>query len=156
MAGLAPRAAHAVLAELVEVTNTTAHPVPTHEVSTPTRTPFQMEQTIAVANGFEGQNGFISVPLGKRLVIEYASAQVSGSRENFLFSVITEEGQGNDVRHFLVPIVTPFGGGTVTSGQVVELFSDPGTNVILRVDRDSPAGAVNVFFSVSGYLQDVP
>ena len=45
MAGLAPRAAHAVLAELVEVTNTTAHPVPTHEVSTPTRTPFQMEQT---------------------------------------------------------------------------------------------------------------
>ena len=52
--------------------------------------------------------------------------------------------------------VTPFGGGTVTSGQVVELFSDPGTNVILRVDRDSPAGAVNVFFSVSGYLQDVP
>jgi hypothetical protein len=31
-----------------------------------------MEQTIVVANGFRGQNGFISIPAGKLLVIENA------------------------------------------------------------------------------------
>jgi hypothetical protein len=31
-----------------------------------------MEQTIVVANSFRGQNGFVSVPAGKLLVIEIA------------------------------------------------------------------------------------
>ena len=45
--------------------------------------------------------------------------------------------------------------GGARAGQVVRLYADPGTQVMLRVDRDSPSGSVVARMSLSGRLVDL-
>jgi hypothetical protein len=42
------------------------------------------------------------------------------------------------------------------AGQVVRLYADPGTTVMLRADRDIAVGDGLVRMSVSGHFVDVP
>lgn len=147
----------------VQIGNSPNNPLQVHDVATPSRAPFQTQQTIIVQDGFVGENGFVQVPQGKRLVIEYASAEAFVPLgQKLRFSVITQTNvpQQNpaNTRHFLPPAALGMSGDHdgFTAGQVVKLFSDPGTIVDLRTDRDQPVGVVTVFFSISGYQEDAP
>src|SRR5262249_54967429 len=97
---------------------------------------------------------------GKRLEIEYASGEAFlPTGQKGLFSVITTlAGETTGIRHYLdSDALGNFGAPDYfRAGQVVRLYADPGTVVMLRVDRDRPTGAGLAGMSISGRLAAVP
>jgi len=120
--------------------------------------PFQAAVEIRVPNGFGGENGSVTVPKGKRLVIEYVSGEAFlPTGQKGLFSVIVSlQGQAAGTRHYLESIpMGKFGAPDYfRAGQVVRLYADQGTNVMLRIDRDIAAGDGLARMSLSGHLVD--
>lgn len=104
-------------------------------------------------------DGEIEVPAGKRLVVEYASLDVSvdsDCRVGFL-SVSTRAG-GTIATHY-VPIASHLEFGTrnvEVAGQPIRFYADPGTTVYVAYSvagtNCSPIGGL----AVSGYLVDAP
>jgi hypothetical protein len=133
---------------------------PTCDVDNPEKQPFQAAVEINLPPGTGGENGFVQVPKGKRLVIEYASGEgFLPTGQKCLFSVITSlQGQATGTRHYLES--TPMGKfgapDYFRAGQVVRLYADPGTTVMLRADRDVTTGQGLVRMSLSGHLVNVP
>ena len=104
------------------------------------------------------------VPLGKRLVIEFASIRASLGRGEKMEAFVRG---GNAFRHALHPIVMNFQLTSAThdiyvGSQAMKLYAEPGTTVEVLVSRRDAAntGAVSsdasVESSISGYLVDVP
>jgi len=133
---------------------------PVCDVDSPAKQPFQAAVEINLPAGTGGQNGFVTVPKGKRLVIEYASGEgFLPAGQKCLFSVITSlAGQATGTRHYLdSDALGKFGAPDYfRAGQVVRLYADSGTTVMLRADRDIAAGDGLVRMSISGHLVDVP
>lgn len=133
---------------------------PVCEVNNPDRHPFQASVEISLPAGTEGQNGFVTVPAGKRLVIQYVSGQAFlPSGQKALFSVIVSlQGQKVGTTHYLEStVVGPFGSqDCFQCGRMVQLYADAGNTVMLRTDRNSPAGAGLSRMSLSGHLVSVP
>src|SRR5579859_1156784 len=132
----------------VRVQNDSATPVPVQDVGTPKRTPFQMTQSFGPAS-FVNSNVAslgLTVPSGKRFVIEHVSAQiqfdfgfpfVNPAPPTFLFSISTTVA-GVSGQHFLGPLqpfnfqcpscaVVQQGLGTVS--QDIKLYSDAGPTI---------------------------
>ncbi|MBZ5728289.1 MAG: hypothetical protein LAP87_25300 [Acidobacteriia bacterium] len=132
---------------------------PVCDVDSPARQPFQAAVEIKLPNGTGGQNGFVVVPKGKRLVIEYASGEAFlPTGQKGLFSVITSlAGQTTGTRHYLdSDALGKFGAPDYfRAGQVVRLYADQGTTVMLRADRDIATGDGLARMSISGHLVDV-
>ena len=85
---------------------------PVCEVNNPDKQPFHANVDISLTSGTEGQNGFVTVPAGKRLVIEYVSGQAFlPSGQKALFSVIVSlQGQATGTTHYLESTsIGPFG-----------------------------------------------
>jgi hypothetical protein len=113
---------------------------------------------------------FYTVPLGKRLVIEYASMSVCGLPGVAAQLTISTMISGAFVQHVLntaPPASSPgssaigcnsgLASSNTSIGQVVRLYADPGTSVLVEGDRaDGVAGNASFSFSMSGYLVDVP
>ena len=133
---------------------------PVCDVDNPETHPFQAAVELSLPQGTGGQNGFVQVPAGKRLVIEYASGVgFLPAGQKCLFSVITSlQGQQTGTSHYLESTtVGKFGApDCFLAGQVVRLYADPETTVMLRADRDLATGQGTVRMSVSGHLVDVP
>jgi hypothetical protein len=133
---------------------------PVCEVNNPDKQPFQANVQVSLPAGTEGQNGFVTVPNGKRLVIEYVSGQAFlPSGQKALFSVIVSlQGQSTGTWHYLEStVVGPFGSqDCFQCGRMVKLYADAGTTVMLRTDRDSPTGAGLSRMTLSGHLLNVP
>jgi hypothetical protein len=116
-----------------------------------------------------GPGSLYTVPLGKRLVIEFVSMRVCGlpglSAE---FGIITTTG-GTDATYALTtaPSASPGSqaigcnsavpSSTTSVSQSVRLYADAGTTVFVSGDRANGVGGIVTFsFSMSGYLVDVP
>ena len=122
--------------------------------------PFQTTVEIKLPSGTEGQNGSFHVPKGKRLVLDFASGEAFlPAGQKAVFSVITSlAGQPTGISHYLASTTLgTFGAAEYFgAGQIVRLYADPGTVVMLRVDRDAPTGDGLARMSVSGELVAVP
>jgi hypothetical protein len=133
---------------------------PVCEVNNPDKHPFQASLQVSLPPGTEGQNGFVNVPAGKRLVIEYVSGQAFlPTGQKALFSVIVSlQGQNIGTWHYLESsAIGAFGSqDCFQCGRMVRLYADPGTTVMLRTDRDSPAGTGLSRMSLSGHFVSVP
>ncbi len=133
---------------------------PVCEVNNADKHPFQASVEISLPPGTEGQNGFVNVPTGKRLVIEYVSGQAFlPSGQKALFSVIVSlQGQTTGTWHYLEStVVGPFGSQECFQcGRMVRLYADPGTTVMLRTDRNSPADTGLSRMTLSGHFVSVP
>ena len=152
----------------VVVTNTTSNPVPTQAVGTTVvqdidngaRQPFQEGVQVTLDPGFAGQNGFVPVPTGKRLVIEYASARGSvPAGQTMVFTIVTQLSGELSGKFHTLPATQQFTSASTDSfitGQQVRLYADSGTTVFLRADRNSAAGTGSFLFTISGYLINVP
>jgi len=149
----------------VQLANSPSNPVPVRDAAALNRTPFQTQVTVEVKDTERVGSGFVAVPAGKRLVIEYASvASVALIGQALLFELVTQSNNGTQppvsVRHFLPTTLTspaPVGGDEdqYVAGQVVKLFSDPGTSVEMRAERGAlNSGNAIAIFSISGYLED--
>jgi hypothetical protein len=122
--------------------------------------PFQTSVDLNLPVGAGGQNASFQVPAGKRLVIEYVSGEAfMPTGQKCLFSIFTSlAGQSTPTRHLLETVsFGKFGAPDYfRTAQVVRLYADPGTGVMLRADRDLTTGTATARMSLSGKLIAVP
>jgi hypothetical protein len=170
---IGPRAAHSQGPSPVQVkvVNTTSEPVPTVAQGTtlvrsadePARQPFQQQWNVFFSTGETVKTAGVTVPTGKRLVIEYASLRAQlpvGQRLGFQ---VETRLNGFDGFH---SVPTTFLGGfngvggpddEVVAGQDVRLYADPGTTVAVILRRlDGTTDPASVFPVISGHLVDLP
>jgi hypothetical protein len=149
----------------IQIANSPSSPVPVRDAAMLNRTPFQTQVTVEVKDTESKGSGFVRVPAGKRLVIEYASVEaVALTGERLVFELVTQSNNGTQppvsVRHFLPTTVSgpgPLGGDEdeYIGGLVVKLFSDPGTSLEMRAERGAAnSGNAIAIFSISGYFED--
>ena len=155
----------------VHVQNDSTSPVVVQDVSTPKRTPFQAAPTFP-APPFLNDNpvsATITVPAGKRLVIEHVSARAIlpfQVQSPVVYFSISTTVAGVTVEHFLnVPQVFIFNCascGNITetvnaAGQEMKLYADAGATVQATALATGITGvSIAINFSVSGYLEDAP
>ena len=72
----APRAAHAIAATLVQVTNTSANPVINLDVDSPGRSPYYQNATCIITNSNLCSIQFPPVPANSRLVVQFISSDI--------------------------------------------------------------------------------
>lgn len=158
-----PDARHAVAAAFVDVrvVNTANKPALVRDVDHPARQPFQKEVIVNLAAGENEAQDFvpISIPSGQRFVMEHASATGFVPAGQKLRMFVLTRLNSELTSHALVstPQGTFDGGRDVfTASQPLRLYA--GTGDFIKVVAQRNATAVNgfVFFSVSGYLVDVP
>jgi hypothetical protein len=143
----------------VHLNNTVTDPVRVRNVNDAIQ-PFQAStQCSTTADGCSGQ---ISVPAGKRAVIEYfsGSASITGGAGQIVFPEITTTIGGAAVDN-LVPATSPTVSfeafGIIQWGQQVRLYSDSGATVLVHAFRSGIGmGAATFTFGITGYLVDVP
>lgn len=155
---LAPRAARAVVAALVQVTNTEKNPVPVHDVDDGTGFPFQAGTFLRGSGGFL-QCSPISVPSStpdnapvKRLVIEYVSGEfLSGSESPILVALQFQQGQ-TFATVDLLPVKT--GSNSTVVSTPTRLYLDPGSQLTcLAESSGSGASYTDAQLFFSGHLE---
>jgi hypothetical protein len=132
--------------------------VPTIALDNPAVQPFQRFLVGEMADGeFNmGDELAVTVPAGKRLVIELASAIVTtAAGQNVRIRVDATAGGGAGAHHLTVA-EEPWQGVIDHKGiQLTRMYADPGSTVYIRVARDQGAGVASVNASISGYLVNV-
>jgi hypothetical protein len=141
----------------VTVGNTAANPVLTRDANERAITPFETELGASFLNGAQfSEEMDIAVPAGKRLVIEFMSAQVRIPTGQFVTGEFATTVGGLSAVHYLA--MTPqgkFGGGDIFAlSQPMEVSADPNTPVRIHMFRSDVTGQGFVQLSVSGYLVD--
>lgn len=144
----------------VEVVNTLDNPALIRDVDSPARQPFQAAVEGTMGAGTEGINLFVTVPTGKRLVIEYVSGTCfvpGGQKCIFSVGTIVNNAATSTFHNLQTEVVGPFGSEDLfRAGEQVRIYGDGGTSVTLRADRDQPTGNATVRMSLSGHLVDLP
>jgi hypothetical protein len=142
----------------VRVASDAGNPIVVREADSLENHAFQATATVTLDQGFLGQNGFVTVPQGKRLVIEYASARAFiPAGQNLVFSIDTNLNGENVSEFHHLPATQQFTSGNTTefiTGEQVRIYADAGF-LILRADRDSANGTGTFIFTVSGHLIDM-
>jgi hypothetical protein len=145
----------------VRVVNTASRPANVRDVDDFARQPFQKEIIANLVPGADEVQEFvpITIPPGKRFVMEHASATGFVPAGQKLRMFVVTRLNSELTSHALV--ATPqgaFEGGrdVFTASQPIRLYA--GTDDFIKVVAERNSTAVNgfVFFSVSGYLVDVP
>ena len=143
----------------------TSAPLPVKDADNPARQPFHYEASFQIANFNVANAATVPVPPGKRLVIEQVSAlaTVPAASGEVPSIEVTAVGGGAEARSF-VPMTYvgrhAFGDeAAATAG--LRMYADPGSSVILKVDRSlditgNNTGTVSVFISATGYLVNLP
>jgi hypothetical protein len=127
----------------------TSSPIPVHDVDNVAQEPFHAAFTDAVP---------LTVPSGKRLVIEHVSG-FAGVFEAVTLAVSIETKLGGHTINHAFPVTLAFDNGdtrTYTFGSLTRLYADPGTTVRARVNLTGNPAANSANCTLSGYLIDVP
>ena len=153
VAALAPKATHGIVAALVQVTNTTANPVPVTDVGS--LQPF--ESNCAVSQGSAtGSDCFISVPAGKRLVIQSVSMQLIMDRnvQPYTSGIIVTTGGNETPIYFNVPFgsIDFFGHAEFNETKEVHAYMDGGSSVFCHSTNTALSEENDISCSVFGYL----
>jgi hypothetical protein len=151
----APRAAHAIAATLVQVTNTAANPVPNKDVDQQGRNLYQATQVCSTPSPCT--ISFPSVPTGQRLVVQHvsvfyrmpSSTSLGGAELNSFYGAAFQ---------WLPSVAQPWNGpgpsfGYVSNEQVLAAF-DVGDSPVVNVFGTS--GAFYATASISGYMISYP
>jgi hypothetical protein len=165
-----PKAAHGIVATLVQVVNTPANPVPNRDVDNPAFQPFQASCT----SFFNGQPAVAvcnlpAVPNGQRLVIEMVGSTFDTSHSAPVFELSIVTNGSTNVMTFPVQFQTTYnavqpGGGVAALDHYVStsqarLYANPGTTATCQQGTDLfgiyPSD-LSFGCSISGYLVNVP
>ncbi|MGB0036707.1 MAG: hypothetical protein WBP79_14645 [Candidatus Acidiferrales bacterium] len=166
---MAPRAARAVVSTIVTVANTAANPVPNSDVDNGARQPFQQQFSIGVPDGSnEGFQDSITVPAGKRLVVEFVSGEIflpTNQQPRIEICTLANSGFTDHATHHILatlqqPISFLPATGNDTStwvfSQSTEIYADPGTSLTMEVLKNSNSGAASFFLTISGHFVNLP
>jgi hypothetical protein len=144
---IAPKAAHAVTAALVQVVNTSANPVPNRDQDNPAQQPFQfLAQPDTVGTGQTQAETDITVPAGKRLVLEYVSAGIAAG--NGQVAVETVAGGSLAAWYFIAQPSPVFTRGFFPT----RIYADPGSTVSVHVFGANTQADVEL----SGHYVNIP
>ena len=120
--------------------------------------PFQASTTAPFApNVLVSDVNLVTVPQGKRLVIEYISALgvvPTGQRVRVNIRIITSGRFGTHALP-LIPQGSFSGFDNFSASLPVRLYADPGTLVSGEASRDAGTGNGSLTLSISGYLVTV-
>ncbi len=142
----------------VHVTNT---PLPVREVANPAIQPFQAAGSALVEfTDISKTFTLVTVPAGKRLVIEYAEASGFFEEGTKMSAIITTTVGGVTLQHQLAMIDQGVQSGSLVfvAAQPMRLYADPGTDVIGIVSRGDPhpPGGGGWGIAISGYFVNLP
>ena len=136
--------------------------VPVRDVDNPAIHPFQKELDPLVPAGSFTASDSLTVPLGKRLVIEFASATISTTAGTKLWVRIQTTANGSINFHSLLPeLQGPFsadGSDFLLAAQPMKIYADPGTQVTVIASVLGGVANTNTGAGVvmSGHFVDVP
>jgi hypothetical protein len=135
----------------VTVVNPTTSPVPTADVNEPALQPFQATLFPHSPSSNEATDT-LTVPAGKRLVIEYYSSQAQDLSGGAAGMVLLTTAGGTTVQYIIYVDAT-------TNNQVnqtARIYADPSSTVEAFAFNTAPAMSCAGILSVSGHLVDVP
>lgn len=152
IAALAPKATRGIAAALVQVTNTTANPVPTVSADSPANFPFAASLCLEAPSGSCGAQSFVvptttstGLPV-KRLVIENVSGSCNLTPGISQFQLDLEV----PVAGSSIPLFFPFplvpaspsnsAGRFIVGGSAVRIYADPGTTVFIGANSELLTG----------------
>jgi hypothetical protein len=156
---LSPRVAHAVVATLVQVTNTTANPVPNQDVDNAARNFYQATSSTGGCSGTCVVT-FPAVPAGKRLIVQQVSSLVTIAVTGATppADVELRDSTGSLVFQFLPVVATPgnFGAQTQFTAHAGVLASYDSSQ-IPTVDAFIPSNQpYSLLATVSGHMINFP
>jgi hypothetical protein len=101
---------------------------------------------------------FVTVPAGKRLVIEYVTVNGFFEVGSAMVALITTTVGGITAQHQLVVTQQGVLAGSLVfaAAQPLRLYADPGTNVLGIVSRDPITAGGGAGMTISGYYVDLP
>ena len=136
----------------VLVGNQAANPVWVRDVDNPARQPFQITLRFTVPPGSRVGSASFNTPVGKRIVIEYVSADLANLPDDYqMFGSVVETYLNGQQTAHLIPAVRP------VTGQLVRVYGDPDTGVTVAAYLRLPiASGVSFQYSLSGYFVDTP
>lgn len=157
---IGPRTARALVATLVQVTNTTAQPVLSRDVDNSAYEPFAETLCAGVSGNCLGSESLFTVPTTdpnsspvRRLVIEYYSTVCSGvTPSNVLFYSFIVFTGGRQNSFNIGPLQLSSNASTGSfyySNQQTRIYADPGTIVALAYNNAESATCDVTF---TGYL----
>jgi hypothetical protein len=141
-----PRAAHAVAAVLVEVTNTRSNPVPNQDVDAPGRHPYQQSCSTTSITCF-----MPVVPPNTEVVIQTVSMTFSGGTPGSL--ILSSVGGGVGVNTYIPLVAEPDGSFAVT--QPLTQYADPGGSASCS-DSTIAHSAGSFTCTITGYSISLP
>ena len=146
----------------VQVGNAANSPVFVRDVDNPARQPFQRELDPLVTVGQFTASDSLTVPAGKRLVIEFATAPVTTPPGTKLWVRIQTTVNGISNQYSLLPELqgsfAASGSDFLLAAQPMKVYADPATQVVAVVNVLGGTANANTGAGVvmSGYLIDVP
>lgn len=155
----APKAAHALVATLVQVANTTANPAVTLDAGKSTRIPYQSMtlDTVCEASAFCDFTSFTAVPAGYRLVVQGVTGNV-----NLSSGTVQPTGTlriiHNDVGSF--PNAYFVGNNIQSAALSVGYYNQPVTEFVDAGDAPEVSFAGDIAFGtqataiINGYLEN--
>lgn len=164
LAVAAPKATHALVATLVQVSNTTANPVPNKDVDNPDRA--AVVDLYCVAPGLAGYTyvecdttSSFTVPAGQRLILEQLDAQCTTPEGNALFGAnmnFAEAGTGYPHPFALGSPATHSGLTTYVQNHQFRYYVDAGSPIYFQTNTTDTSGGTNCAFQVVGHLVSYP
>jgi hypothetical protein len=159
---LAPKATHALVATLVQISNTPSSPVPNRDVDLPDRATIQDQG--CTATSFAGGNTAtcspsFTVPAGQRFVFQELEASCTAPRGNNIYgasAILVEAGFGTFHPFVLISEGDGAGQAQYAQNQQVHYYADPGSTISFFTYTTDTAGNTNCYFAASGYLINYP
>lgn len=141
----------------VTVTNAATAPVPVRDVDNGARQPFYATAELTIDTRV-GCSTLTTVPAGKRLVVEYASGEVSENSGLKVLDITFNPLAGAFGGIHYVPVNDPGGLKRLTFGQQVKWYFNAGQPIQVCVVRDQDGAAPTDvgIAEITGYLVDVP
>jgi hypothetical protein len=145
----------------VNVVNT---PLPVEVTNTPAAEPVQHKCVCVISGGSATTTDTVTVPSGRRLVIEFVSVRalvpIGQTPEVQIFTGTGGLPSGTtSMGHSIALPVTPVPGGSVDvyhASQPVRLYADPGSGVTIHVARFQTTGTATFEVTFSGHLVTLP
>jgi|GEM_PF-584813 len=111
-----------------------------------------LSASVDTADGYQT----ITVPAGKRLIIQTVSARANGGGGSSRFQASIGTTANGSLQFFTLPIVSDFGIPFAGATQSVTLTCDSGTAIPFECWRANPLSTQYIRVAVSGYLVDTP
>jgi hypothetical protein len=142
----------------VEINNAPGNPVPVYDVTRVAREPFQIGTITAAFNGSSANTDVITVPAGKRLVVEHLSAWIKASGPDGLAAITIGITPGGPFDQPLCQQVGKTASGLnhfFQCASTTKSYAEAGQTVRFFVSLANSDGGFHRAF-VSGYYELVP